>query len=251
VLKRLEEGSPGQEWQLTRDRAAIGRGPGSDVCLPVPEVSRVHSYVVRTREGFAVEDAGSQNGTAVNGARISARHQLHDGDIITVGAVELRVELAPLAGTVEKLPAAAQRSNTLLVGVSRALAVAEPVAMETGGTELPPGEPEDGSAEEEEAAPIGGAAARPKRILAMAQMVVQFSDTIAPICEALLAFRQSVLDAGGLDAVDAARDDARLVAEDPDGLTNLTRLAQHATTIRQLLDGVAELVARVDDEGSA
>jgi pSer/pThr/pTyr-binding forkhead associated (FHA) protein len=39
-----------------------------------------------------VVDAGSTNGTKVNGIRILGEHQLADGDILSVGSTHLRFE---------------------------------------------------------------------------------------------------------------------------------------------------------------
>jgi pSer/pThr/pTyr-binding forkhead associated (FHA) protein len=48
---------------------------------------------------WVVSDLGSTNGTKVNGLRISAAHQLEDGDEITVGSTSVRFEAACTTGT--------------------------------------------------------------------------------------------------------------------------------------------------------
>ncbi len=70
-----------------RDSLTIGRGPRNDVDLVHPTVSRVHARVV-TRDGaLLVEDAGSANGTFVNGERVrqGAPRRVEPGDEIRVG----------------------------------------------------------------------------------------------------------------------------------------------------------------------
>jgi hypothetical protein len=71
--------------------AVIGRLPDCAVALTDPQVSRQHAEVRRDQRGFRVVDLGSTNGVIVNGVRV--RDQLlNDGDIITVGATQIRYE---------------------------------------------------------------------------------------------------------------------------------------------------------------
>lgn len=64
--------------------ARLGAAAGNDVVLPVDDVSRAHARVVRLDDGYWVEDAGSRNGTCVNGRRIT-RSPLKHLDVITLG----------------------------------------------------------------------------------------------------------------------------------------------------------------------
>ena len=52
--------------------------------LPSPILSRVHARLRRAPAGWALEDAGSRNGTYVNGQRI-ARADLQPGDLVEIG----------------------------------------------------------------------------------------------------------------------------------------------------------------------
>jgi FHA domain-containing protein len=72
---------------LDRDRAVLGRAPGSDLEVPWdPRVSGVHAYFERRGPRWVVEDDGmSRNGTFVNGARVQGQRALSDGDVIQVG----------------------------------------------------------------------------------------------------------------------------------------------------------------------
>jgi hypothetical protein len=70
----------------------IGRDGDCDVVLGPKEVSRHHAEIQRDGAGFVVVDLESMNGTRVNGAGVT-KHQLTDGDEITVGGVvKLRFE---------------------------------------------------------------------------------------------------------------------------------------------------------------
>lgn len=89
-------GPDGRERSLALDpavpRIAIGRLPGSDVLLDWDTaVSRAHAEIVRFAGGwYVVDDGMSSNGTVVNGARITSRRLLTDGDVVTAGGTALR-----------------------------------------------------------------------------------------------------------------------------------------------------------------
>ncbi|HJZ45683.1 MAG TPA: FHA domain-containing protein [Roseiflexaceae bacterium] len=65
----------------------IGR-EGSDIVLDNPQVSRNHATIDRAGGKHVLHDAGSTNGTFVNGQRIT-QHTLAPGDIIQIGAFKL------------------------------------------------------------------------------------------------------------------------------------------------------------------
>jgi two-component system, cell cycle response regulator len=66
---------------------AIGRGASNDIVLEVGDVSRRHA-VLRPQDGaIVVADAGSTNGTELNGSRISGEVELSNGDLLNIGGV--------------------------------------------------------------------------------------------------------------------------------------------------------------------
>jgi pSer/pThr/pTyr-binding forkhead associated (FHA) protein len=72
----------------------IGRMAQADFMLDAPLVSRVHCKLTVSRSGdLEVEDAGSTNGTLVNGQRIT-RSPLKAGDSLTIGRVEFAISRA-------------------------------------------------------------------------------------------------------------------------------------------------------------
>jgi transcriptional regulator with AAA-type ATPase domain len=85
--------TPPSRWSLTRvaDVVLSGDGPISStrtstltIACDDARVSSRHAVLKRTFGRWFIEDAGSRNGTLVNGERIS-RHQLEDGDLIETG----------------------------------------------------------------------------------------------------------------------------------------------------------------------
>lgn len=71
----------------------LGRGAESDVPLDGDTtVSSRHAVVSRRPDGLWLEDAGSTNGTYVNGARVTSARLLQPGDVVRVGHTDLVVE---------------------------------------------------------------------------------------------------------------------------------------------------------------
>jgi hypothetical protein len=76
--------------ELTNAVATLGRDPGSDLVLYDIKCSRRHAVVEETAQGLQIRDAGSSNGTFVNGRRAD-RAWVRPGDEIRIGEVILRV----------------------------------------------------------------------------------------------------------------------------------------------------------------
>jgi pSer/pThr/pTyr-binding forkhead associated (FHA) protein len=69
------------------ERLTLGRSSSNDVVLEWDEqVSRAHAELERVGSEWTVSDDGlSRNGTYVNGARLTGRRRLGDGDLIVLG----------------------------------------------------------------------------------------------------------------------------------------------------------------------
>jgi predicted component of type VI protein secretion system len=67
---------------------SLGRAKENDLAVDDPEMSRRHAVFKRSREGCAVEDMGTSNGTAVNGQTVQ-RAVLKHGDVVKIGEVEI------------------------------------------------------------------------------------------------------------------------------------------------------------------
>src|SRR5213596_2439465 len=69
----------------------VGRAVTSDVPIYDPTISRRHAEVSLTDGGVKVKDAGSSNGTFLNGARVTEAVAA-ENDVITFGKVAFRVK---------------------------------------------------------------------------------------------------------------------------------------------------------------
>jgi hypothetical protein len=90
-------GSPvlqaGGELELDSTSFTIGRSDENDVSIDGDEfASARHARIEPRRDGVWVHDLGSTNGTFVNGEPIDGPRRLADGDVVSVGATDLRFE---------------------------------------------------------------------------------------------------------------------------------------------------------------
>lgn len=96
--------SAGRTISIKRNKLLIGRADECDVRPLSDEVSRRHCAIHVGPAEVWVEDLGSRNGTFVNGVRIAEKTRVSDGDMVRVGALELKVSCtdpATAAGTAD------------------------------------------------------------------------------------------------------------------------------------------------------
>lgn len=86
----LDEGS---EHPLNSVAITVGRDGENDISLPGDKfASAVHARIDPRGDGVWVEDAGSTNGTYLNGVKLTHRRRLESGDIVRIGETDLRFE---------------------------------------------------------------------------------------------------------------------------------------------------------------
>ena len=78
----------GARFPLTENLTRLGRHPDSEISLDDITVSRRHSEIERTPDGYVASDAGSLNGTYVNQERVD-RMLLRHGDELQIGKFRL------------------------------------------------------------------------------------------------------------------------------------------------------------------
>ena len=85
----LSEQLRGRMFELNQDEITIGRSDERTICLKDPTVSTLHCKVTRNGDKTVIADAGSTNGTKVNGNPLTSEYELQNGDIVRIGAFEL------------------------------------------------------------------------------------------------------------------------------------------------------------------
>lgn len=74
---------------LQHDVTMIGRADTCNIVIDNPKVSRVHARIELHHERYILFDAGSRNGTLVNGTRVVDPHVLVSGDEIWLAAPDV------------------------------------------------------------------------------------------------------------------------------------------------------------------
>lgn len=77
---------------LADTNLVVGRLAECEIAFDDTNVSRRHAEIKPVKDGWAVVDLGSTNGTKVNGTDITFERTLRDGDIITFGSHSVRYE---------------------------------------------------------------------------------------------------------------------------------------------------------------
>ena len=90
---RLVTGAPSNTPFPIEGATRVGRSRESDIFLVDPSVSRNHALLDVRNGALLVRDAGSTNGTFVNGERVQLR-TLRPGDRVAFGKTEMIVEEA-------------------------------------------------------------------------------------------------------------------------------------------------------------
>jgi len=76
-----------QDFSLNPEQITLGRSHDCDIVIEGKLISRRHATITRSGQGYVLTDLNSQNGTTINGIRLSAPEQLHDGDHIALGGM--------------------------------------------------------------------------------------------------------------------------------------------------------------------
>jgi hypothetical protein len=79
----------GLEIALKKRRIILGRDVGCDVCLDDSLVSEQHASIMKTDDGYVIEDLNSRHGLHLNGKEVHQK-TLRNGDTIVIGNFELK-----------------------------------------------------------------------------------------------------------------------------------------------------------------
>jgi CRP-like cAMP-binding protein/pSer/pThr/pTyr-binding forkhead associated (FHA) protein len=101
-LLRVSAGeAQGTEYLLDRPSVVLGQAATCDIRLQGAAIAPFHARLHHLYEVVMLEDLGSAGGVLVNGKRISTRCQLHEGDTIHLGEIELVFGWCSLANAQE------------------------------------------------------------------------------------------------------------------------------------------------------
>ena len=93
----LRDTGTGAEFNLEKRTTVIGRDEGCDIVFGSRLVSHQHAKIRRGLfGGYSIVDAGSGNGTYVNGKQLKGRLRLQGGEVIAIGRVH---DDAPKSGS--------------------------------------------------------------------------------------------------------------------------------------------------------
>lgn len=93
------DGAPDNVYPLLDSVYTLGRAPDNNIAIADGSVSSHHARIVRTAEGFILEDLQSRNGSFVNGEKVTDKRVLADGDLLRLGKIILTFNLAREAKT--------------------------------------------------------------------------------------------------------------------------------------------------------
>ena len=83
-------GKEAMKYEMTEDVATVGRDRSNTVTLAGdPGLSHTHCRIRRAAKDYVVEDAGSANGTRLNGRKLAGPEPLCSGDTIRIGSTEI------------------------------------------------------------------------------------------------------------------------------------------------------------------
>jgi len=112
---------------LVTEGFAIGRKADNDLVIDDQSISSHHARIIKVQSVFFIEDLKSTNGTSVNEKRIE-RHQLRDGDIISIGQHRLIFQDISAAEITPAAPSIDMDKTMVLAGGSQLQGLAAPVA---------------------------------------------------------------------------------------------------------------------------
>jgi hypothetical protein len=89
--------APGTSFNLNPPIVSMGRKPTNTIVLDDNFVSGEHALLTWRDGRWWAEDYRSTNGTILNGAELNRATPVLDGDVLTVGGVQLRIARPPTA----------------------------------------------------------------------------------------------------------------------------------------------------------
>jgi predicted component of type VI protein secretion system len=92
-LEFTTESGEARRVSVSGDKCIVGRHSDSDIAIVDGRVSRCHLKIDRVSDIFVVSDAGSSNGTMLNGRRLNDPVALKKGDVLDLGGLKVNIVL--------------------------------------------------------------------------------------------------------------------------------------------------------------
>ena len=93
TLARLVDQNDGSVFEITHWETSIGKVKSNDIVLPLPSVSRFHAVIAKRKKDWVVFDTSARTvGVLVNGEQIENRRIIENGDILSIGTINLKFE---------------------------------------------------------------------------------------------------------------------------------------------------------------
>lgn len=94
-LEFTDESGEARQVLVNQDIFTVGRHSDNDLSLANGKLSREHIEIEHYADVFLVSDCGSSNGTTLNGANLTERVTLKNGDLLVLGGdLEMSVKIA-------------------------------------------------------------------------------------------------------------------------------------------------------------
>ncbi len=113
TLKIVTGADAGKTFSFDGNEATLGRVAENNVVIRDGAASRSHARIYEENGAVFVEDLKSANGTIVNGAGIKAPKALKTGDTVTIGDVNVEVEVIANNSTVMQDPSSTLDEETM------------------------------------------------------------------------------------------------------------------------------------------
>lgn len=107
----FEEGSNLEPLPLYPGPLLLGRDAECDRVIQHKKVSKRHAIIERNKDGWFIQDAGSTNGTTVNGVRCKGPHPIYHQDLIGFGALHATFEARSVPPPPPEAPQRFQRTE--------------------------------------------------------------------------------------------------------------------------------------------
>lgn len=89
-MAQMVDQNNGSIIDIDRWETSIGKSKSNDIVLPAEGISRFHAVIAKKRKEWVITDTFSKTGVEVNGKKVDGKMVIEDGDIISIGSIDLK-----------------------------------------------------------------------------------------------------------------------------------------------------------------